>query len=108
MKTVLSPANPFGHTRYGYAFEHVPEGSHCLDFGCHDGWFLNEMAQAKQFSAVGIDKNPEQNLFGRAFGINLPPFLVHVGDRRADLCRGAGVARHREPIELLADGTGSA
>jgi len=59
MKTVISGENPFGFTRYGFAFEHIGAGARCLDFGCHDGWFLGEFGEKKQVQAVGVDKNPE-------------------------------------------------
>jgi len=41
LKTRLSPGNPYGYTRYGYAWENIPAGSAAhLDVGCYDGTFL--------------------------------------------------------------------
>lgn len=60
MHTKISPENPWGHNRYGFAWEHVPagEGGH-LDFGCSNGAFLNMLKPKKTGRLVGVDVSRE-------------------------------------------------
>ncbi|MCJ7691834.1 MAG: class I SAM-dependent methyltransferase [Sedimentisphaerales bacterium] len=60
MHTKLSSDNPHGYTRWGFAWEHVPEGiaSH-LDFGCFDGAFLNSLAGKNIGRLAGVDISGE-------------------------------------------------
>jgi len=60
MHTKLSPNNPHGYTRWGFAWEHIPQetASH-LDFGCFDGTFLNSLAGKNIGRLVGVDISEE-------------------------------------------------
>ena len=67
MKTKLSPGNPFGYSRYGFAYEFINDGAKCLDYGCYDGKFINKVVKSKNVDFVGVDKNIEiinKNPFG--------------------------------------------
>lgn len=66
METPLHPDNPFGPSRKGFAWEHVPVGRAChLDFGCGDGRFL-ETLKVKGFRRlIGIDAAREAIEAGR-------------------------------------------
>jgi len=56
MHTPIQPDNPFGCNRYGFAWQHVPEGQGAhLDFGCGDGRFLAALARKKPRQLVGVD-----------------------------------------------------
>jgi len=56
LKTPLSPGNPYGYTRYGYAWENVPAGSAAhLDLGCHDGAFLASLRRKGISRLAGAD-----------------------------------------------------
>lgn len=60
MRTQLSPENPFGHTRYGFAWEQVPAGSAAhLDFGCYDGRFLQSLTGKGVGRLAGVDASRE-------------------------------------------------
>ncbi|MGB2755051.1 MAG: methyltransferase domain-containing protein [Phycisphaerae bacterium] len=56
MRTRLSPANPYGYDRHGFAWEHVPAGSEShLDFGCYDGAFLASLRSKGVKHPVGLE-----------------------------------------------------
>ena len=56
MKTRLSPENPYGFTRCGYAWENIPAGSAAhLDVGCHDGAFLASLRSKGISRLAGVD-----------------------------------------------------
>jgi len=56
MHTEISSDNPHGHNRYGFAWEHVPEGGVAhLDFGCRDGAFLSTLKDKGLGRLVGVD-----------------------------------------------------
>ncbi len=58
MHTRLSPDNPYGPGRYGFAWEHIPPGSTAhLDFGCYDGAFLRSLRPKAIGRLVGVDVN---------------------------------------------------
>lgn len=79
MKTRLSPDNPLGRTRAGYAWEKVPaSGKAHLDFGCHDGAFLAQLARKGPRRLVGVDVAREAIEAGRAKRPELE--LVHLAD----------------------------
>lgn len=60
MKTRLSPDNPLGYTRAGYAWEKVPrDGRSHLDFGCYRGDFLHALAAKGPRRLVGVDASRE-------------------------------------------------
>lgn len=60
MHTKISRENPYGHNRYGFAWEHVPVGREGhLDFGCHYGAFLNGLKSKKTGRLVGVDVSKE-------------------------------------------------
>ena len=56
MRTVITPENPHGYDRYGFAWEHIPECSSVhLDFGCYHGVFLNSLNRKSVRRSVGVD-----------------------------------------------------
>ena len=56
MRTRISPDNPHGYNRYGFAWQHVPRGSAAhLDFGCYHGAFLNTLKGKGIARLVGVD-----------------------------------------------------
>lgn len=56
MKTMISTENPFGHDRYGYAWQKVPdESSSHLDFGCFQGRFCGALKKKGIGRVVGAD-----------------------------------------------------
>lgn len=60
MKTPISPDNPFGHNRAGFAWESVPRGAEAhLDFGCYEGEFLASLASRGVRRRVGVDASRE-------------------------------------------------
>jgi len=66
MHTKISPDNPYGHNRWGFAWEHVPTGpvAH-LDFGCSKGLFLSKLRRRKGGRLVGVDVSEEKVKQGR-------------------------------------------
>lgn len=79
MKTRLSAENPLGPTRAGYAWEKVPAGGQAhLDFGCHDGAFLAQLARKGPRRLVGVDVAREAVEAGRVKRPGLE--LVHLTD----------------------------
>lgn len=67
MRTVLSPDNPLGYSRSGYAWEKVPAaGQAHLDFGCHQGEFLAKLAIKGPRRLVGVDVSREAIEAGRS------------------------------------------
>lgn len=79
MRTVLSRDNPAGYSRAGYAWEKVPVGAEAhLDFGCHDGGFLGQLARKGNRRLVGVDVCREAIERGRGRYPQLE--LLHVGD----------------------------
>ncbi|MFA5251922.1 MAG: class I SAM-dependent methyltransferase, partial [Phycisphaerae bacterium] len=66
MHTKISPDNPYGHNRYGFAWEQVPTGPAAhLDFGCCEGQFLNKLKSKKTGRLVGVDVSEEPVKKGR-------------------------------------------
>lgn len=56
MRTTLGTDNPYGHDRYGFAWERFPVGGRAhLDFGCGDGRFLATLASKNIKRTVGVD-----------------------------------------------------
>jgi SAM-dependent methyltransferase len=56
MHTRISPENPYGYSRHGFAWEHVPAGGAAhLDFGCGDGGFLRSLSRKGIGRLVGVD-----------------------------------------------------
>lgn len=67
MKTVLSPDNPLGYSRAGYAWEKVPAGGEAhLDYGCYDGGFLEKLTLKGPRRLVGVDVSREAIEAGRS------------------------------------------
>jgi len=66
VRTGLSPDNPFGFDRFGYAWEKIPRsGRRHLDFGCGAGRFLGSL-RARGFERLaGIDASGEAIEAGR-------------------------------------------
>lgn len=77
MHTQISSDNPYGYNRWGFAWEHVPEGGVAhLDFGCHDGAFQSTLKNKKIGRLVGVDVSEEavkkgQQLFPELEIINI-------------------------------------
>jgi ubiquinone/menaquinone biosynthesis C-methylase UbiE len=66
MHTKISPDNPYGHNRWGFAWEYVPTGPPAhLDFGCGNGQFLNKLKQKKSGRLVGVDVSEKAVKQGR-------------------------------------------
>lgn len=60
MHTRMSSDNPYGHNRWGFAWEHVPKGEDAhLDFGCSDGTFLSKLKSKDVKQLVGVDISEE-------------------------------------------------
>jgi SAM-dependent methyltransferase len=60
MHTRLSPDNPHGYNRYGFAWQNVPKGVKAhLDFGCFDGAFLSTLKGKAVARLVGVDISQE-------------------------------------------------
>lgn len=77
MKTRLSPNNPLGHNRAGFAWEKVPaDGRAHLDFGCHRGGFLHALAGKGPRRLAGVDVSRDAVEAGRRQYPNLE--LHHV------------------------------
>ncbi len=56
MRTRISPDNPHGCNRHGFAWEHIPPAAAAhLDFGCHDGEFLASLSGKGIGRLVGVD-----------------------------------------------------
>jgi len=56
LDTVITGKNPFGYSRYGFAWEHVPQGAGVhLDFGCYNGAFLESLKSKGLEHLVGVD-----------------------------------------------------
>lgn len=77
MKTEVSPDNPHGYNLYGYAWQHVPNGSLAhLDFGCHHGRFLETLRSKGIPKLVGVDIS--QDAVGRARELYPDLEIIHV------------------------------
>lgn len=56
MHTRLESDNPYGCSRYGFAWQHVPAGGAAhLDFGCGDGRFLRALRHKNIKCLIGVD-----------------------------------------------------
>lgn len=56
MNTRITPDNPHGYNRYGFAWQNVPLGGEAhLDFGCNDGAFLATLKSKGIGRLVGVD-----------------------------------------------------
>lgn len=56
MHTKISPDNPYGYVRGGFAWEYISkETAAHLDFGCQDGRFLNTLRDKGIKRLVGVD-----------------------------------------------------
>ena len=61
MRTQLTENNPYGASRHGFAWQHVPEGIEALlDFGCHNGRFLSNLSPKGIGQLVGVDRSRER------------------------------------------------
>ena len=60
MHTRLTPDNPQGYNRYGFAWQNVPRGGAAhLDFGCYDGAFIATLKSKGITRLVGVDISRE-------------------------------------------------
>lgn len=58
MNTKISSNNPFGKSRYGFAFEHIDNNTKCLDYGCGYGKFIKgTVANKNNIQFIGVDKS---------------------------------------------------
>ncbi len=56
LHTRIHPDNPHSRSRYGFAWEHVPQGTSAhLDYGCFDGAFLGSLGGKDAGRLVGVD-----------------------------------------------------
>ena len=56
MHTEITRENPHGLSRYGFAWQSVPQGGAAhLDFGCYDGAFLATLESKQIGRLVGVD-----------------------------------------------------
>lgn len=79
MRTAISPDNPLGHTRGGFAWEHVPAGVEAhLDFGCFEGRFLHALSSKNIRRRVGVDVNRDSLEVARRRDPGLE--LIHLTD----------------------------
>ncbi len=80
MRTRLRASNPFGYSRCGFAWEHVPEGvaTH-LDLGCSDGHFLSSLEPKGIRRLVGLDVSWPAIDAARRKHPNLEFVYVHAG-----------------------------
>jgi SAM-dependent methyltransferase len=63
MHTRISSDNPYGHDRWGFAWEYVPrDGVAHLDFGCHKGAFLSALKSKGIGRLVGVDVSEKGKL----------------------------------------------
>ncbi|MHC4158523.1 MAG: class I SAM-dependent methyltransferase [Planctomycetota bacterium] len=66
MHTKISADNPYGYNRWGFAWEYIPKGGVAhLDFGCHDGAFLNALKDKENGRLVGVDVSEEAVMRGQ-------------------------------------------
>jgi SAM-dependent methyltransferase len=60
MHTRITPDNPYGYNRYGFAWQNVPGGGAAhLDFGCYDGAFLATLKSKGIARLIGVDISRE-------------------------------------------------
>lgn len=60
MHTKIKSQNPYGYTRWGFAWECIEaDGSAHLDFGCNDGKLLNALKGKDIGRLVGVDASAE-------------------------------------------------
>ena len=60
MDTTIHPDNPLGHSRHGFAWEHVPATStRHLDFGCYRGHLLDALRRKGVVEVVGVDASSD-------------------------------------------------
>ena len=79
MRTKIGPDNPHACNRYGFAWENVPgPGEAHLDFGCHEGEFLDSLRAKGVGRLVGVDASAEAIEAGRRRFPDLE--LVHHRD----------------------------
>ncbi len=77
MHTRLSPENPHGYTRYGFAWEYVPANQNAhLDFGCYQGKFLNTLKAKNIDRLVGVDISRQAVETSRELHPNLE--IIHI------------------------------
>jgi SAM-dependent methyltransferase len=79
MRTQISPGNPYGLDRFGFAWEHLPVGGRAhLDFGCFDGRFLASLGPKNIPVRVGADVSREAVALARKKCPELP--IVRVAE----------------------------
>lgn len=56
MKLRITEQNPHNYNRYGFAWEFINGTDSVLDFGCHDGNFLNSLQRdSNKITRIGVD-----------------------------------------------------
>jgi SAM-dependent methyltransferase len=86
VRTPLSATNPFGHDRFGFAFEVVhadPRLRRHLDYGCFDGTFLKSLRGhlGRDVAVVGVDVN--EDALGRLARSDGAVSCARIDDRGA-------------------------
>ena len=77
MHTTLETDNLYGHSRYGFAWQHIPADSTThLDFGCGDGRFLKSLKGKGIKCLVGVDISREA--IGKAYQASGGVEIVHL------------------------------
>jgi ubiquinone/menaquinone biosynthesis C-methylase UbiE len=84
MHTRITRENPYGYSRYGFAWENVPKaGTAHLDFGCYDGSFLASLSSKEIDRLVGVDVS--KNAIDKAHEKYPNIEIVHI-DKTVPLC----------------------
>ena len=82
MLTDLSEYNPYGHDRYGFAWERASDrGLGHLDYGCYEGDFLASLVEKCRGRLVGVDVNADAIERGRQKHAGLDLQHVPPGQR---------------------------
>jgi SAM-dependent methyltransferase len=82
MHATIEGDNPFGHDRYGFAWQQVPaDGAAHLDFGCGDGSFLAALKAKGISRLVGVDA--DRDAVVRAEERDGALEIHHIGRERA-------------------------
>ncbi|MBN2272181.1 MAG: class I SAM-dependent methyltransferase [Sedimentisphaerales bacterium] len=77
MRTRISPENPYGYDRRGFAWECIEaQSSAHLDFGCNDGRFLNSLKNKHIGRLAGVDVSAEAIDRGRELYPDLE--IMHI------------------------------
>lgn len=80
MRADITPDNPHGCDRYGFAWQHIPPRSTAhLDVGCYDGVFLNTLRSKGIARLVGVDISRDAVSKANALFPDLD--IIHISKR---------------------------